>query len=85
MGNPQIWKILDANGLVKKIQPQEPNGQQRISREVEGKLVAVDLSLWLMQAISSAELTRHIHSQNARCAKVVFERVSVIRSYKLGL
>lgn len=73
-----MWKILDADGLIRKIKSQEPNGQQRISREVEGKLVAVDLSLWLMQAINSADLTKHVHTQTARCVKVVFERVSMI-------
>lgn len=44
--------------------------------QVENKVVAVDLSAWLMQAQSQPALLEHYDSPYARAAKVVFDRVS---------
>jgi hypothetical protein len=47
-----------------------------MSLQVENKVVAVDLSAWLMQAQSQPALLEHYDSPYARVAKVVFDRVS---------
>jgi hypothetical protein len=47
-----------------------------MSLQVENKVVAVDLSAWLMQAQSQPALLEHYDSPYARAAKVVFDRVS---------
>lgn len=75
MGNPQLWKYLSQQGAVKKVKGEDCNGHNRMIRELEDKMVAVDLSCWLMQASTNSELAKTINSPASRCAKVVFDKV----------
>ena len=42
---------------------------------VAGKVIAVDLSLWVFQARLEPNLRQNFTSESAACAKVAFERV----------
>lgn len=44
---------------------------------VDGRVIAVDLSIWIMDALQQPALERF--SQEGRCLKVVFERVRELR------
>ena len=48
----------------------------QIAREVEGKVIAVDLSFWVVQASTQPALQELFrNSPSEACLKVVFERV----------
>lgn len=54
MGVSGLWDILKAQGAVKCKVGSQPGEYGAICKELEGKVVAVDLSPWLMQASSAA-------------------------------
>lgn len=50
--------------------------QADVAAEVEGKVIAVDLSVWLVQATTQTALYEAYGSPHAACLKIVFDRVS---------
>lgn len=75
MGNPQLWRYLKDQGALKSVKGGERNCQLKMLQELEDKLVAVDLSCWLMQASTNCELAKTFHSPASRSARVLFDRV----------
>lgn len=72
MGITSLWALLNAEGLAPKLEG--VNGEHPdIMRHVSGRAVAVDLSVWLMQATNQAA-THGLFSEEGRAMKVVFER-----------
>ncbi|KAK9813940.1 hypothetical protein WJX73_005755 [Symbiochloris irregularis] len=72
MGVKELWALLRSEGLVTQVQGGEDHPQ--IVREVQGKVVAVDLSQWFFQANFQPELLANFPTQEARCLKLSFER-----------
>lgn len=78
MGVQNLWKALSKGGAVESLEGNQPGHHARIVQAVENKVVAVDLSAWLMQAQSQPALLEHYDSPYARAVKVVFDRVSTV-------
>lgn len=76
MGVQNLWKTLSKGGAVEVLEGQQPGHHARIVEAVANKVVAVDLSAWLMQAQTQPALREHYDSDYARAVKVVFDRVS---------
>ena len=76
MGVQNLWKALSKGGAVEALEGSQPGHHARIVEAVENKVVAVDLSAWLMQAQTQPALLEHFDSPYARAVKVVFDRVS---------
>ncbi|KAK9818436.1 hypothetical protein WJX72_012549 [[Myrmecia] bisecta] len=75
MGVSHLWQLLREEGLVATWKGNE--GQHTaIAPEIDGQAVAVDLSLWLMQASSQPDLIANFPNPEERCLKVAFERAS---------
>eukprot|EP00878_Enallax_costatus_P013056 GHUV01013642.1.p1 GENE.GHUV01013642.1~~GHUV01013642.1.p1 ORF type:complete len:422 (+),score=113.94 GHUV01013642.1:479-1744(+) len=72
MGVQNLWRVLDKGNAVVKLKG-ETNFKQIVAA-VENKVVAVDLSAWLMQAQTQPALLANYDSAYARAAKVVFDR-----------
>lgn len=68
-----LWKALGP--AVEALDGSQPGQHDRIVEAVENKVVAVDLSAWLMQAQTQPALLEQFDSDYARACKVVFERV----------
>lgn len=74
MGVQNLWKVLEKGDAVVKLKGSDQF--QQITEAVENKVIAVDLSAWLMQAQTQPALLANFDSPYARAAKVVFDRVS---------
>ena len=72
MGVKQLWKLLKNADLVENW---DASTVPALAQELEGKVLAVDLSMWLMQASEQVALTPHFNLAEG-AAKVAFERVS---------
>ncbi|KAF6255043.1 PIN domain-like protein [Scenedesmus sp. NREL 46B-D3] len=72
MGVNNLWKALGS--AVQTLEGHNAGQHAEIVDAVENKVVAVDLSAWLMQAQSQPALLEHYDSPYARAAKVVFDR-----------
>ncbi|KAL6753192.1 hypothetical protein V8C86DRAFT_3140226 [Haematococcus lacustris] len=70
MGVAQLWKTLRDAGCVQDF----AGATLDVPRDVDGKVVAVDASVWIMEASQQANLQGVIYGTNARIAKVVLER-----------
>lgn len=75
MGVKQLWRALERGGAVEALEGADPQQHAEILRELEGSVVAVDLSMWLMQAQTQPQLAQALASDYACCLKVVFDRV----------
>ena len=74
MGVQGLWKLLQEEGMVERYSGGVGGGAQAaVAAAVEGRAIAVDLAMWVMQA-EQAVLQQHF-SQEERCMKVAFERV----------
>lgn len=76
MGVQNLWKALAKGDAVQTLNGSKPGEHSQITEAVENKVVAVDLSAWLMQAQMQPALQEHYDSPYARAVKVVFDRVS---------
>ena len=75
MGVASLWNLLRSQGLVTELKGSE--GQHPdIVQLFSGKVIAIDLSIWIFQATNERNLQEHFGVQ-ASCAKVAFERVSL--------
>ncbi|KAK9839698.1 hypothetical protein WJX81_006968 [Elliptochloris bilobata] len=74
MGVQSLWKALRAEeGLVVRVRGSDGDaGQHRVATEVDGRVVAVDLAQWVVQA--SEKRVDYEHLREARCVRVAFER-----------
>lgn len=75
MGVKHLWRVLERGGAVEVLDGGDAAQHEQILDELEGTVVAVDLSAWLMQAISQPALTQVYFSDHACVLKVVFDRV----------
>lgn len=73
MGVQNLWKVLENGNAVTKLRGDTQFNQ--IAAAVENKVVAVDLSAWLMQAQTQPAMLAHYDSDYARAVKIVFDRV----------
>ena len=74
MGVKTLWQLLEAEGLLAHWRGSDAQEHRLIVEEVEGKVVAVDLAMWIMQARESGALAEHFTPEEA-AAKVALERV----------
>jgi hypothetical protein len=76
MGVANLWKALEKGGAVTRLDGAQPGDHALILQELENTAVAVDLSAWLVQAITQPALVGVLDSPHACVLKVVFDRVS---------
>ncbi|KAK9836481.1 hypothetical protein WJX74_001392 [Apatococcus lobatus] len=80
MGFKEIWNLLRSDGRLVELVGVEDHSQ--IAKEVEGKVIAVDLSFWVVQASTQPALQEVFrNSPSEACLKVVFERVNNLLRY----
>lgn len=65
MGVGLLWEAVEAEATVGKAALQM----------MEGKALAVDTALWIMEGIQQSALMEHFPREEARAVKVIFERV----------
>jgi hypothetical protein len=75
MGVKSLWQALIGADLIEQWNGQTPTAMPALAAELDGKVLAVDLSMWVMQAGEQAALTPYCTQEEA-AAKVAFERVS---------
>jgi hypothetical protein len=75
MGVVQLWNVLQGEGLVESLSGSVPEEHRRLVDEVDGKVLAVDLSVWIMQATAQTALFELFTPEEA-AIKVCLERVS---------
>ena len=69
-----FWQFISGAKLIQQWNGQNPIDVPAIAAEMEGKVIAVDFSMWIMQAAGNQELLQHCNQEEA-AAKVAFERV----------
>lgn len=78
MGVSELWSLLRSEAMVREWNC-ETNGQKAqkvLAEKLEGKVVAVDISLWTCQAFTQGVLKEVLESDEQRVVKVAFDRVS---------
>lgn len=73
MGVTALWQTLKKVGAVKQLSGRDEHAE--IVAECDGKVVAVDSSTWLFQAMTQQALTDVFFTNEAVVCKVFFERV----------
>lgn len=73
MGISSLWKALTDAQLVRRLQGSDPEEHAALLSELDGQVLAVDLSAWIMQADQQLALLPHF-SRTERCMKVALER-----------
>lgn len=73
MGIASLWKLLEQEGVLRKLSGSKPGDHAPLLGEVDGKAIAVDLAAWIMQADQQMALSPHF-SRTERCMKVAMER-----------
>jgi flap endonuclease GEN len=73
MGVKQLWPLLEEANVVERWSGSDPASLRSLAAELEGSVVAVDLSMWLMEATTQGALAPHF-SPVESAAKVAFER-----------
>jgi hypothetical protein len=76
MGVKSLWQLINGANLVEQWNGQNPTHVPAIAAELDGSVLAVDLSMWIMQATGQQELNVYCNADEA-AAKVAFERVSL--------
>lgn len=79
MGVKSLWQLINGANLIQQWSGQNPTDVPAIAAEMEGKVLAIDLSMWIMQAGEQLALIPHCNQVEA-AAKVAFERVGLILS-----
>jgi hypothetical protein len=75
MGVKYLWHSLNKANLIQEWNGKDPTDLPIIAAEMEGKVLAIDLSIWSMQAGEQLALIP-LCNQVEAAAKVAFERVS---------
>jgi hypothetical protein len=81
MGVSDLWHFLRASGAMREWSAESEGPaavQKACAAQVEGLVVAVDLSLWACQALSQPDLGEAFKRDEARVLKVVFDRVRLL-------
>lgn len=74
MGVMQLWNLLKESSVLKVIEGETEHG--RIVAEAEGKVIAVDLSVWICEATQQMDIRQAFEGDDSTLSlKVVFERV----------
>lgn len=73
MGVKSLWQLINGANLIQQWSGQNPTDVPAIAAEMEGKVLAIDLSMWIMQAGEQLALIPHCNQVEA-AAKVAFER-----------
>lgn len=73
MGISSLWKLLAEEGILRKLVGSSPEEHSSLLAELDGKVIAIDLSAWIMQADQQMALSPHF-SRTERCMKVALER-----------
>jgi transcription elongation factor Elf1 len=76
MGVANLWQSLGQSGAVEAFSGATPDGHAELLGEVQGTAVAVDLSTWIMQALSQPALQEHYATPAARALSVVLWRTT---------
>ena len=76
MGVKDLWNLLRSADLVTHYEGSSDH--QKVVGEVQGKVIAVDISQWLFHANTQPELLSNFSTPEARCLKVAFERVRLL-------
>ncbi len=67
-----FWQFISGANLIQQWENgQNPTDVPAIAAEMEGKVIAVDLSMWIMHAAGNQELLLHCNQEEA-AAKVAF-------------
>lgn len=74
MGIPVLWQILRKHGLVHELGGDSPERVVDVADAVAGQVVALDLSMWLMQGMHQPQLTS-TYGRDGAPLKVIFDRV----------
>lgn len=73
MGVKVLWQALQEAGLVQVLNG--PADMPTILHQVEGHAVAVDITIWMCEAMTQPALKEVFTSNRARVLKVCFDRV----------
>ena len=76
MGCHDLWKCLATAGLIESLKGGTRGDYERILKELRGKIVAVDCSVWLFEVKSVAQLRKSFASETAAFVKVIFEKAT---------
>jgi hypothetical protein len=76
MGVKSLWQLINGANLIEQWNGQNPADVPAIAAELDGSVLAVDLSMWIMQAGEQIALAPYCNQEEA-AAKVAFERASV--------
>jgi len=76
MGVKSLWQSIKGADLIQQWNGKDPTDVPAIAAEMEGKVLAIDFSMWVMQAGEQIELS-HYTNQAEAAAKVAFDRVRV--------
>ncbi|KAK9905956.1 hypothetical protein WJX75_009484 [Coccomyxa subellipsoidea] len=77
MGVSDLWNLLRSEGMVREYNCETDGqlAQKKVAEKLEGKIVAVDVSLWTCQALTQAALQEVYPTEEARVVKVAFDRI----------
>lgn len=78
MGVSELWSLLRSEGMIREwnCETDGQKVQKVVAEKLEGKVVAVDISLWTCQAFTQGVLKEVFESDEQRVVKVAFDRVS---------
>ena len=76
MGCHDLWKCLATAGLIESLKGGTRGDYERILKELQGKIVAVDCSVWLFEVKSIAQLRKSFATETAAFLKVIFEKAT---------
>lgn len=74
MGVTGLWQVLKEAGFVSSFSSAADGGLVEAVNTLRGLVVSVDLSIWIVQAVSQPALQNAGFSDKASIAKVCFER-----------
>ena len=83
MGVSDLWTLLRSEGMVRESNCETDGqlAQKVVAEKLEGKVVAVDVSLWTCQALTQGAIMDVFPSEEARVVKVAFDRVNTSNPY----
>ena len=76
MGCSDLWKRLAAEGCIESLNGGTRGDYEKILKEIQGKILAVDSSVWLMEVKSQAQLRQSLRTEMAAFLKIILERVT---------
>lgn len=74
MGIPQLWQTLRQAGVVFDLSGKE--NEVEIAKTVDGLAIAVDVTIWILQANLQPNMAEVFTNPTSRALKICFDRVS---------